>query len=63
MKRIADYFNRIGKEGVEQPQLGENYKFRRDAFLGWVLMDFHKDAWSDLYSFTEEPQIMVDFIL
>lgn len=50
------------QEDLEQPQLGENYKFRRDAFLGWVLMDFHKGAWRDLYSFTEEPQLMVDFI-
>lgn len=49
-------------ENQEQPQFGENYKFRRDAFLGWVLMDFHKGAWRDFYSFTEEPQLTVDFV-
>lgn len=50
------------EEGVEQTQFGENYKFRKDPFLGWVLMDFRKGAWRDLYAFTEEPQLMVDFI-
>lgn len=49
-------------EGVEFPQFGENYKFRKDPFLGWVLMDLHKGSWRDFYSFTEEPQLIVDFI-
>jgi len=50
------------QEGLEQTQFGENYKFRKDSFLGWVLMDFRKGVWRDLYSFTEEPQLTVDFI-
>ena len=49
-------------EHEEQPQFGENYAFRKEPFLGWVLMDFHKGAWRDFYSFTEEPQLIVDFI-
>ena len=49
-------------EHEEQPQFGENYAFRKDPFLGWVLMDFNKGAWRDFYSFTEEPQLIVDFI-
>ncbi|MGI5869022.1 MAG: arylamine N-acetyltransferase family protein [Kiritimatiellia bacterium] len=49
-------------ENVEQPQFGENYRFRKDPFLGWVLMDFHKGTWRDFYSFTEEPQLTADFI-
>ena len=48
-------------EGQEFPQFGEKYTFRKDPFLGWVLMDLHKGAWRDLYSFTEEPQLIVDF--
>jgi N-hydroxyarylamine O-acetyltransferase len=49
-------------EHEEQPQFGENYTFRKDPFLGWVLMDLHKGSWRDFYSFTEEPQLIVDFI-
>lgn len=36
-------------EGVEQPQLGECYRFDRDDFLGWVLMDLHKGEWRRFY--------------
>lgn len=49
-------------ENEEFPQFGENYRFRRDPFLGWVLTDLHKGSWRDLYSFTEEPQLIVDFV-
>lgn len=48
--------------GREFHQFGEIYRFRKDPFLGWVLMDFHKGAWRDFYSFTEEPQLIVDYI-
>lgn len=48
-------------EGVEQPQLGECYRFDRDDFLGWVLMDMHKGEWRRFYSFTEEPQLPQDY--
>lgn len=48
-------------EGVEQPQLGECYRFDRDDFLGWVLMDLHKGEWRRFYSFTEEPQLPQDY--
>jgi len=49
-------------EGVAQAQLGELYRLEKDTFLGWVLSDFHKGAWRRFYSFTEEPQLMVDYI-
>lgn len=49
-------------EGVVQEQLGEKYRLEKDPFLGWVLSDFHKGAWRRFYSFTEEPQLMVDYI-
>lgn len=48
-------------EGEEQPQFGEIYKLTKEDFLGWVLWDFHKGAWRKFYSFTEEPQLEVDF--
>lgn len=49
-------------EGVVQEQLGEQYRLEKDTFLGWVLSDYHKGAWRRFYSFTEEPQLMVDYI-
>ena len=49
-------------EGLEQPQFGECYRLDKDPFLGWVLMDLHHGQWRQFYSFTEEPQLMVDYI-
>lgn len=48
-------------EGVEQPQFDECYRFEKDEFLGWVLMDLHKGEWRRFYSFTEEPQLPQDY--
>lgn len=48
-------------EGVEQPQFDECYRFEKDDFLGWVLMDLHKGEWRRFYSFTEEPQLTQDY--
>lgn len=49
-------------EGVEQHQFGETYRLEREPFLGWVLWDFHRGQWGRFYSFTEEPQLEVDFV-
>ena len=49
-------------EGKEQHQFGEIYRLEKEAFLGWVLWDFHKGQWRKFYSFTEEEQLLVDFI-
>ena len=57
----ARYLRRL-EEGLEQPQFDECYRFDRDPFLGWVLMDKHHGEWRQFYSFTEEPQLIVDFI-
>lgn len=48
-------------EGVTQTQLGESYRLEKDTFLGWVLYDLHKGQWRRFYSFTEEPQLVVDY--
>ena len=50
------------EEGLEQPQFDECYRFDRDPFLGWVLMDRHHGEWRRFYSFTEEPKLIADFI-
>lgn len=49
-------------EGEEQPQFDECYRLDKDEFLGWVLMDLHHGEWRPFYSFTEEPQLNVDYI-
>lgn len=42
---------------------GENvYRFRTDGYLGWVLQERHDGGWRDVYSFTEEKQLTVDFV-
>lgn len=50
------------EQGLVQEQFGETYRFDRDEFLGWVLMDVHNGQWQQFYSFTEEPQLPVDYI-
>lgn len=50
------------EEGLEQPQFDECYRLDKDPFLGWVLMDKHHGQWRQFYSFTEEPQLPVDYI-
>ena len=49
-------------EGLEQPQFDECYRFDKDEFLGWVLMDYYKGQWRQFYSFTEEPQLPQDYV-
>lgn len=50
------------EEGLEQPQKNELYRFDKDEFLGWVLMDKNKGEWKPFYSFTEEPQLPQDYV-
>lgn len=50
------------EEGKEHSQFDECYRFDKAPFLGWVLMDRHHGEWRQFYSFTEEPQLIVDFI-
>lgn len=47
--------------GILQPQFDECYRLEQEDFLGWVLWDQHHGQWRKFYSFTEEPQLPVDF--
>lgn len=49
-------------EGLVQEQYGETYKLEKEPFLGWVLWDLYKGSWQRFYSFTEEPQLVADYI-
>ena len=51
------------KEGYEDTQYGEIYRVTREDFLGWVISDLHKGAWRRFYSFTEEVQLNIDYIM
>lgn len=50
------------QEGFVQEQFGEQYKFERDADLGWVLYDLHNGEWRKFISFTEDMVCDVDFV-
>ena len=45
-----------------QEQFGESYRLEKEDFLGWVLWDLYKGSWRKFYSFTEEPQLVADFV-
>ena len=49
-------------EGLVQEQFGESYRLEKEDFLGWVLWDLYKGSWRKFYSFTEEPQLVADFV-
>jgi N-hydroxyarylamine O-acetyltransferase len=48
--------------GLRQSQFGEAYKFEKEDFLGWVLYDLYKGEWRKFFSFTEEPQLDIDYV-
>ena len=60
--QIAPRLPLLLKEGAEQAQNGELYRFGRDPSLGWVLFDWHRGEWRRYISFTEEAQYEVDFL-
>ena len=49
-------------EGAELVDGQDIYHLCRDDFLGWVLEEAYKGGWRDVYSFTEERQLPVDFV-
>lgn len=49
-------------EDMELSDGADVYRLRRDDFLGWVLQERSKGEWRDVYSFTEERQLPVDFV-
>lgn len=50
-------------EHLEQQQGEESYRMERDPDYGWMLCERKKGQWSQLYSFTEEPQLPKDFTM
>jgi N-hydroxyarylamine O-acetyltransferase len=48
-------------DGAVTAQAGWNHALDRDPERGWVLRSLLPEGWSDLYSFTTEPQHRVDY--
>lgn len=51
------------EEGYLSEQYGETYKVEKEEFLGWVIYDLHKGEWRRFYSFTEEEQLNIDYVM
>ena len=53
----------VMEEGYVSEQYGETYKVGKEPFLGWVIYDLHDGEWRKFYSFTEEEQLNIDYIM
>ena len=51
------------REGFVSEQYGEIYKVEKAPFFGWVISDLHKGEWRRFYSFTEEEQLNIDYVM
>ena len=49
-------------ENEETKVRGITYTLKKDPFLGWVIYFNLNGEWKWLYSFTEEPQMEIDFL-
>ncbi len=50
-------------EGLIQQQGDESYRLERDPFFGWCLCEMKDGSWRRIYSFTEEPQLSIDYVM
>jgi N-hydroxyarylamine O-acetyltransferase len=51
------------EEGLVQSDGFTNYRIEKDADLGWVLWEEYRGEWIPYYSFTEEPQLPIDYVM
>lgn len=49
--------------GQASEQKEEKYKLEKEPFLGNVLYEWKKNEWKKLYSFTEEEQLNIDYVM
>lgn len=49
--------------GVVSEQGRERYKFEHEPFFGYVLYEWRHEEWSRVYSFTEEEQLNIDYVM
>ena len=51
------------REGAESKQYGEVYRVTKEPFFGWVISDLYHGEWRKFYSFTEEEQLNIDYVM
>ena len=51
------------EEGAVSEQFGETYRVEKEPFFGWVISDLHHGEWRRFYSFTEEEQLNIDYVM
>ncbi|MGN1346819.1 MAG: arylamine N-acetyltransferase [Eubacteriales bacterium] len=51
------------EENSHSVQYGEEYRVTREPFFGWMIADLHHGAWRRFYSFIEEEQLNIDYIM
>ncbi|MCL2508216.1 MAG: arylamine N-acetyltransferase [Oscillospiraceae bacterium] len=44
-------------------QFGETYRLRTDGFYGTVLEELYKGEWRDMFGFTAEKQLDIDYVM
>lgn len=49
------------QEGLEQDQDGEKFRIVRHEKMFWVVQDYLKGQWSNIFSFSEEAQQPIDY--
>lgn len=49
-------------DGLEQVQQEECYRFVEDRVYGWMLEEKKGEEWRQIYSFTEEPNLPIDYV-
>lgn len=60
--QTAPRYPLLMEEELVQEQFGEQYRFKKDKDLGWVLYDLYNGEWRPFISFTEETKYEIDFL-
>jgi len=50
------------EEGLEQDQDGEKFRIVRHEKMGWIVQDFYKGIWGNVFSFSEDPKQPIDYL-
>ena len=53
----------LGQISEQGPNQSERYKLEKEHFLGNVLYEWKNNEWKKVYSFTEEEQLNIDYVM
>lgn len=51
------------RENAVSEQFGEVYRVTKESFFGWVISDLVHGQWRRFYSFTQEEQLNIDYVM